>query len=90
MNLEETMETLYLISVGEHGHYQKMVRFITKHFEIIEHMKKTSLYDVLMYEKEFEDNSLEQMKIIVTQNNDLKKEVNKLRKELGLSKKYKE
>lgn len=63
---------------------------ISKHFAMIEHLKKTSLYDVYMYEERFAKNSLEPMRIITFENEKLKREVNNLRKRLGLCKKYKE
>lgn len=63
---------------------------INEYFAIIEHMKETSLYDVYMYEEKFEKNSLEPMKMLAYDNEKLKKEINKLRREMGLSQKYKE
>ena len=63
---------------------------IEKHFAMIEHMKKTSLYDVYMYEDNITKASLEPMKILAYDNVKLKKEVNELRKQLGLCKKYKD
>ena len=51
-------------------------------------MKETSLYDVYMYEERIMKNSIEPMEILAYDNEKLKKEVNELRKQLGLSKKY--
>lgn len=66
--------------------YQMVESFIKNHFAMIEHMKKTSLYDVYEYE-----NKLAQpMEILTYDNEKLKKEVNDLRKQLGLGKKYKD
>ena len=62
--------------------------FIKNHFALIEHMKETSLYDVYMYEERITKNSIEPMEILAYDNKKLKKEVNELRKQLGLSKKY--
>lgn len=62
---------------------------IEEHFAMIEHMKKTSLYDVYMYENTITKTSIEPMKILAFDNEKLKKEVNELRKQLGLGKKYK-
>ena len=56
------------------------------HFAMINHMKKTSLYDVFEYEEKL----VEPMEILVYDNEKLKKEVNDLRKQLGLSKKYRD
>ena len=62
---------------------------ISDFFSMINHMKETSLYDVYMYEERFVKNSIEPMKILKHDNEKLKKEVNDLRKQLGLGKKYK-
>lgn len=63
---------------------------IEKHFAMIEHMKKTSLYDVYQYEERVTRNTVEPMRVLAYDNQRLKKEVNKLRKQLGLIEKYKE
>lgn len=55
------------------------------HFSMIERLKETSLYDVL----EYADKLVQPIEILVYENTKLKKEVNDLRKQLGLSKKYK-
>ena len=52
---------------------------------MIEHLKETSLYGVLEYESKL----VQPMEILVYENEKLRKEVNDLRKQLGLSKKYK-
>lgn len=70
--------------------FQLIKSLIDEHFSMIDHMKETSLYDVYMYEKMFTQNSLEPMRILINENEDLRKEVNKLRRKLGLSNKYKE
>ena len=62
---------------------------INDYFTMLEHMKETSLYDVFMYEKHIVKGSLEPLKILTYENKDLKKEVNELRKKLGLKDKYK-
>lgn len=59
---------------------------IDKHFDQIEHLKRTPLYDVLQYEQRL----FEPMKILTYENEKLKKEINKLRRELGRGNKYKE
>lgn len=66
--------------------YQMIESLIKNHFAMIEHMKKTSLYDIFEYEKRL----VEPMEILVYDNEKLKKEVNKLRQQLGLGKKYKD
>ena len=77
-----------LSKVHEDTESFKMVESLIKtHFAMVEHMKKTSLYDVLMYEKRFVENSIEPMKIVTNDNEKLKKEVNDLRKQLGLRRK---
>lgn len=65
-------------------------QLINSHFAMIEHMKNTSLYDVYMYEKRITESYYGQVEIIVNENKYLKKEVNDLRKKLGLTVKYKE
>lgn len=68
--------------------FQIIETFIKNHFALIEHMKETSLYDVYMYEERITKNSVEPMEIIVYENEKLKKEVNFLREQLKLCKKY--
>lgn len=63
---------------------------VGEYFALIEHMKETSLYDVLEYEKRFASTCLEPMRIMASDNEQLKKEVNELRRELGKIEKYKE
>lgn len=66
--------------------YKIIERLITNHISTINHMKKTSLWDIFEYERGL----VEPMRIFAIENNDLKKEVNKLRKKLGMIEKYKE
>ena len=66
--------------------FQMVESFIKNHFVMIEHMKKTSLYDVY----EYENRLAQPIEILVYDNEKLKKEVNDLRKQLGLCKKYKD
>ena len=90
MKLYEDDYIIALSKVHEDTEAFKMVESLIKtHFAMVEHMKKTSLYDVFMYEKRFVDNSIEPMKILAYDNEKLKKEVNDLRKQLRLSEKYK-
>ena len=56
---------------------------------MIEHMEKTSLYDVYTYESRVTEAFVEPMRILAHENEKLKKEVNELRSKKGLSKKYK-
>lgn len=56
------------------------------HLDMVKHMKNTPLWDIFMYEKRL----LEPVKIIASDNADLKKEINQLRKKLGMCEKYKE
>lgn len=63
---------------------------VHKHFSMIDHMKATSLYDVYEYEDKIARHTLEPMKMLMFDNERLKKEVNKLRKQLGMVEKYKE
>ena len=61
-------------------------RLIDDHLGMIRHMKKTSLWDIY----EYEAGLIEPMRILAYDNVDLKKEVNQLRKQLGMCEKYKE
>lgn len=63
---------------------------IDSHFGMIHHMKATSLWDVYEYEQKFVKDTFEPFRIMAFENEDLKKEVNKLRKQLGMCEKYKE
>ena len=64
--------------------------FINRHFSTINHMRETSLLDVLTYEKRLTKSLIEPAQMLAYENEKLKKEVNKLRKELGKIEKYKE
>lgn len=59
---------------------------IDKHIGMIKHMKETPLWDIFEYERAL----VEPMKIFAIENQDLKKEINQLRKKLGMCEKYKE
>lgn len=63
---------------------------INEYFHMIQHMKKTSLYDVYMYESNVTKGVTVPMQILADENNKLKKEVNQLRKKLKMGEKYKE
>lgn len=63
---------------------------INEHCTLMKHLKETSLYDVLEYERRITNGTLEPMRIIAYDNERLKKEVNKLRRQLGKIEKYKE
>ena len=83
-------ESDYIIAL-ENAHkdenaFQMVKSFIKNHFAMIEHMKKTSLYDIY----EYENRVIEPIEILAYENEKLKKEVNDLRKQLGLCKKYKD
>ena len=66
--------------------FQMIESLIKNHFAMVEHMKKTSLYDIYEYEKRL----VQPIEILAYDNEKLKKEVNDLRKQLGLGKKYKD
>ena len=70
--------------------FELMEALIDAYFSLIQHMKETSLYDVFEYEKRFANQYLEPMRILAHDNEKLKREVNKLRRELGKIEKYKE
>ena len=85
---EEYLEALSKASEDVDA-YHTMISLINEHFAMIEHMKTTSLYDVYTYEMDLTNILIEPSRILANENEDLKKEVNDLRKKLGLSKKYK-
>lgn len=62
---------------------------INRHLRMIEHMKTTSLWDVYEYENRVASSALEPMSFLSFENKRMKKEVNKLRKQLGMIEKYK-
>ena len=70
--------------------YGEIVSLIDKHFATIEHMKKTSLFDIFEYEERIAKNTIEPMRMLYYDNERLKKEVNNLRKQLGKIEKYRE
>lgn len=63
---------------------------IDEHLKMLNHMKKTSLWDVYQYEEQLTKYTTNSLEILMYDNEKLKKEVNKLRRELGLIEKYKE
>lgn len=87
-NCVECLEALSKVHENVEA-YNMIESLINNYFAMIEHMKKTSLYDVYMYEEILTKNTTEPMRIFAYENEKLKKEVNDLRKQLGLCKKYK-
>ena len=75
---------------GESNDKDAIEELISNYFKMIRHMKETSLYDVYMYESNITKGIKTMIQILSDQNSELKKEVNKLRKKLGLKEKYKE
>lgn len=89
VNKVECLEAL--LKANENAEAFNLIEsLINDHFAMIEHMKETSLYDVYMYEERFAKNSIEPIRILAYDNERLKKEINKLRRQIGLSQKYKE
>lgn len=76
--------------IGDPDDLALLQLLIYNHFSMIDHMKATSLYDVYEYEDKIAKHTLEPMKMLAFDNERLKKEVNKLRKQLGMVEKYKE
>ena len=68
--------------------FQLVKDLIYDYFSIIDHMKETSLYDVYTYEERFTKINTTLTEMLIFDNEKLKKEVNKLRKQLGLNEKY--
>lgn len=88
-NKQEYLDMLSKVHNDDES-YTMIERLINKYFLMIEHMKKTSLYDVYDYEKRITELLIEPTKILTHENVQLKREVNNLRKQLKLSKKYKD
>lgn len=90
MSLHKLQEIDYMMALdmaqSDPESYRLVERLIKEHFAMIEHMKNTSLWDVYSYEQKV----TQPLEILVYDNTKLKKEVNDLRKELGLGAKYKE
>lgn len=61
---------------------------IDTYFEMVDYMKRTSIWDILLYEKDVIRETNGWLEDIIVQNNELKKEVNELRKKLEMTKKY--
>ena len=70
--------------------YEMLTSLIDQHVTMVSHMKHTSLWDVMTYEENLTNVLKSPMEILVYDNEKLKKEVNKLRKQLGMIEKYKE
>lgn len=64
-------------------------KLIDEHLTIIRHMKATSLWDVYEYEELLTKKLVDPMAMIADDNKKMKKEINKLRKQLGMGPKYK-
>lgn len=62
---------------------------VKRHFRMIQHMKETSLWDIYEYENRVASSALEPMQYLAFENERMKKEINKLRKQLGMCEKYK-
>lgn len=74
---------------GDPKSKKEIEKVIHNYFKMMQHMKKTSLYDVYMYECNITEGIRIPMEILVSQNKELKKEVNQLRKKLKMIEKYK-
>ncbi len=70
--------------------YKIIETLIGEHLSMLQHMKKTSLWDVFQYEERLTKTTTEPMEMLMWDNEKLKKEVNKLRRQLGMGEKYKE
>ena len=74
---------------GDPKSKKEIEEVIHDYFKMTQHMKKTSLYDVYMYESNITEGIRIPMEILANQNKELKKEVNQLRKKLKMIEKYK-
>ena len=74
---------------GDNDDIAVVERLIKDYYNMIEHLKNTKLYDVIL----FEESSLKFIKDSTSdlyyENEKLKKEINELRQNKGLGKKYK-
>lgn len=70
--------------------YKIIEQLINDYLGMIRHMKETSLMDVYEYEEFLTKKLIEPMQMISYDNKRMKKEINELRKELGMCEKYKE
>lgn len=70
--------------------YEILTSLIDQHVTMVNHMKHTSLWDVMSYEENLTSLLKTPMEVLKYDNEKLKKEVNKLRKQLGMIEKYKE
>ncbi len=70
--------------------YKIIETLIGEHLAMLNHMKNTSLWDVFQYEENLTKITKTPLEMLMYDNEKLKKEVNKLRKQLGLIEKYKE
>lgn len=70
--------------------YRMVEKVICDYFSLMRHLNETSLFDILVYEERITKATVEPMNILVYENERLKKEVNKLRRELGKIEKYRE
>ena len=70
--------------------YKVIETLIGEHLAMLNHMKHTSLWDVMSYEENLTNLLKTPMEMLKYDNEKLKKEVNKLRKQLGMIEKYKE
>ena len=61
---------------------------IKDHFRMIRHMQETSLWDIYEYENRVAAGALEPMQFLAFENEQMKKEINKLRRKLGMCEKY--
>ena len=64
-------------------------KLIYEHIGMIRHMKATSLWDVYEYEDLLTKKLVEPMQMVTYDNKKMRKEINELRKKLGMCEKYK-
>lgn len=84
----EVLNAIHRLS-GTKDDIKMIETLVDEYFDIIHHMKETSLYEVFEYESKITKAIIEPMRIFATENEELKKEVNKLRMKLKKTEKYK-
>lgn len=74
---------------GDNDDIAVMKRLIKDYYNIIEHLKNTKLYDVILFEESSTKFIKDSTSDLYYENEKLKKEINELRQNKGLCKKYK-
>lgn len=89
MNLEQyEVEAVLENLQGNKSDIDAMQGLINVYFSLLKRLQETRLYDILVYEDNLTKTTTAFSKLMVEENCELKKEVNKLRKQLNKIEKY--